>query len=41
MTGIFGKFIYFIPLAVIISLLVSLWECFFHFATSRCQLGKD
>ena len=29
MTGIFGKFIYYIPLAVIISLLVSLWECFF------------
>ena len=29
MTGIFGKFIFYIPLAVIISLLVSLWECFF------------
>ena len=29
MSGIFGKFIYYIPLAVIISLLVSLWECFF------------
>lgn len=29
MSGIFGKFVYYIPLAVIISLLVSLWECFF------------
>ncbi|MDE3269549.1 MAG: efflux RND transporter permease subunit, partial [Pseudomonadota bacterium] len=37
MTGIFGKFIYYIPVAVIVSLLVSLWECFFvlphHLAT--------
>ena len=43
MTGIFGKFIYFIPLAVIISLLVSLWECFFilpHHVASWVRLKK-
>ena len=49
MTGIFGKFIYFIPLAVVISLLVSLWECFFilphHIAswvkTNKLRNGKS
>ena len=43
MTGIFGKFIYFIPLAVIISLLVSLWECFFilpHHVASWVKTNK-
>ena len=43
MTGIFGKFIYFIPLAVIISLLVSLWECFFilpHHVASWVKANK-
>ena len=43
MTGIFGKFIYFIPLAVIISLLVSLWECFFilpHHIASWVKVSK-
>ena len=29
MSGIFGKFVRFIPLGVIIALLISLWECFF------------
>ena len=43
MTGIFGKFIYYIPLAVIISLLVSLWECFFilpHHVASWVRTNK-
>lgn len=29
MSGIFGKFVRYIPLGVIIALLISLWECFF------------
>ncbi|SMF07956.1 efflux RND transporter permease subunit [Pseudobacteriovorax antillogorgiicola] len=29
MSGIFGKFIRYIPMGVIIALLISLWECFF------------
>ena len=29
MSGIFGKFIYYIPLGVVVALEISLWECFF------------
>ena len=29
MSGIFGKFIYYIPLGVVVALAISLWECFF------------
>lgn len=44
MTGIFGKFIYYIPVAVIVSLMVSLWECFFilpHHVASWVRIKKD